>query len=55
VQDMADRIVQYARKCMVDRKRVSPFEKSAAREGMYFRGGKIDDVTVVIAMVQDII
>ena len=39
VQAMAERIVDYARICMVNTKRVSPFERAAAREGMYFRGG----------------
>lgn len=36
---MAERIVDYARICMANTKRVSPFERAAAREGMYFRGG----------------
>lgn len=39
VQAMAERIVDYARICMANTKRVSPFERAAAREGMYFRGG----------------
>ncbi|KZP11994.1 hypothetical protein FIBSPDRAFT_898576 [Athelia psychrophila] len=53
VQTMADRMVDYAQKCMSNRRRVSPFEKEAAREGMYFRGGKVDDVTVLVAMVRE--
>ena len=36
---MAERIVAYATLCMHNKKRVSPFERAAAREGMYFRGG----------------
>jgi protein phosphatase PTC7 len=55
VQAMADRIVDYARQCMVNYRRVSPFESTspcptsflhlnpiigeAAREGMFFKGG----------------
>ena len=39
VQAMADRIIDYSRMCMHNQKRVSPFERAAAREGMYFRGG----------------
>jgi protein phosphatase PTC7 len=55
VQTMADHIVDYARQCMVNHRRVSPFESTstyssplwyltstigdAAREGMFFRGG----------------
>ncbi|KAF9227935.1 protein serine/threonine phosphatase 2C [Gyrodon lividus] len=53
VQAMADRITQYAQACMRDRKRVSPFEREAAREGMFYRGGKVDDVTVVMALVSE--
>ncbi|KAI6108972.1 phosphatase 2C-like domain-containing protein [Pisolithus thermaeus] len=53
VQAMADAIVRYAQTCMRDRKRVSPFEREASREGMLFRGGKIDDVTVVTALVRE--
>jgi len=29
------------------------FPEAAARAGQYFRGGKVDDVTVVIAVVQE--
>ncbi|KAG8217509.1 phosphatase 2C-like domain-containing protein [Butyriboletus roseoflavus] len=43
VQCMADRLVQYAQACMRDQKRVSPFERDAAREGMLYRGGKVDE------------
>lgn len=39
VQDIADRMVEYARHCMTDRRRASPFEKEALREGLYYRGG----------------
>ncbi|KAI0780963.1 protein serine/threonine phosphatase 2C [Trametes elegans] len=52
-QAMAERIVDYARMCMYNQKRVSPFERAAAREGMYFRGGKVDDVTVLVTIVQE--
>ncbi|EGO18572.1 hypothetical protein SERLADRAFT_443910 [Serpula lacrymans var. lacrymans S7.9] len=55
VQTMADRIVEYARLSMADRKKVSPFEREAAREGMFYRGGKVDDVTVVLALVRETI
>ncbi|KAI0647028.1 protein serine/threonine phosphatase 2C [Trametes meyenii] len=54
-QAMAERIVDYARMCMFNRKRISPFERAAAREGMYFRGGKVDDVTVLVTIVQEAI
>ncbi|EKM55438.1 uncharacterized protein PHACADRAFT_195471 [Phanerochaete carnosa HHB-10118-sp] len=53
VQTMAERIISYATLCMHNKKRVSPFERAAAREGMYFRGGKIDDVTVIVALIRE--
>ncbi|KAJ8463392.1 hypothetical protein ONZ45_g17599 [Pleurotus djamor] len=53
VQAMADRIVDYSRQCMKNKTRISPFEKEAARQGMFFRGGKPDDVTVVVALVKE--
>lgn len=55
VQTMADRTAEFARACMVNRTRVSPFEKAAAREGFYFRGGKLDDVTVLVALVREVL
>ncbi|KAH7914666.1 phosphatase 2C-like domain-containing protein [Hygrophoropsis aurantiaca] len=55
VQVMADRMVQYAQSCMHDRKKASPFEKEAFREGLFYKGGKIDDVTVVTALVRETI
>ncbi|KAI1795899.1 protein serine/threonine phosphatase 2C [Ganoderma leucocontextum] len=55
VQAMAERIVDYARICMANTKRVSPFERAAAREGMYFRGGVSAIVTVIVTMVQEAI
>lgn len=39
VQAMADRIVHYAQKCMFNKQRQSPFERAAAREGLFYRGG----------------
>ncbi|KAJ3483998.1 hypothetical protein NLI96_g5929 [Meripilus lineatus] len=43
VQAMADRIVHYAQKCMFNKQRQSPFERAAAREGLFYRGGKPDE------------
>ncbi|RDB21375.1 Protein phosphatase PTC7 fig [Hypsizygus marmoreus] len=53
VQAIADRLVDYARQCMKSKTRVSPFEREAARQGMFFRGGKPDDVTVVVGLVRE--
>ncbi|KAA1471182.1 protein serine/threonine phosphatase 2C [Dentipellis sp. KUC8613] len=55
VQTMADRTVEYARACMSSKVRVTPFEKAAAREGLFYRGGKMDDVTVVVALVREVL
>lgn len=52
-QDMADRIVMYALACMHNSRKMSPFEKSALRHGLYYRGGKVDDVTVIVAIVTE--
>jgi len=52
-QDLADRLVEYGRICMFKKDKVSPFEKKAAREGVYYRGGKIDDITVVVAIIEE--
>ncbi|KAI0030825.1 phosphatase 2C-like domain-containing protein [Vararia minispora EC-137] len=43
VQTMADRMVEYARSCMNNLERVSPFEKAATREGQAWFGGKMDE------------
>ncbi|KAH7889705.1 phosphatase 2C-like domain-containing protein [Phlebopus sp. FC_14] len=53
VQSMADKIVQYARTCMRDRRKTSPFQREAAREGVFHRGGKVDDITVILALVRE--
>ncbi|GJJ12445.1 hypothetical protein Clacol_006687 [Clathrus columnatus] len=42
-QDLADRLVEYARVCMFKKDKVSPFQVNAEREGISFRGGKIDE------------
>ncbi|KAJ6515096.1 phosphatase 2C-like domain-containing protein [Mycena vitilis] len=44
-QSMADRLVIYARECMDTKSRVSPFERQAARLGMFFPGGKPDELS----------
>ncbi|KAF5357913.1 hypothetical protein D9756_001579 [Leucocoprinus leucothites] len=52
-QAMADRMVEYSQQCMRSKTRVSPFERDAARQGMFFRGGKEDDVTVVVGLIRE--
>ncbi|CAK5279929.1 unnamed protein product [Mycena citricolor] len=50
VQGMADRLVTYARDCMAAKSRVSPFEREAAREGMFFPGGKPDECVFFVEL-----
>lgn len=52
-QTLADRLVLYASQCMWDKKRPSPFELGCVASGQYWRGGKVDDVTVVVALVSE--
>ncbi|KAI4518157.1 phosphatase 2C-like domain-containing protein [Schizophyllum commune] len=51
-QFMADRLVDRAHQTMYSG-RVTPFQKEAARYGQNLPGGKIDDVTVVVALVRE--
>ncbi|TFL07583.1 phosphatase 2C-like domain-containing protein [Pterulicium gracile] len=53
VRAMADRMVVYALQCMHNTKRPSPFQRDAARHGYHFRGGKEDDVTVIVGLVRE--
>jgi protein phosphatase PTC7 len=48
---MADRITEYARACMFNLKRVSPFEKAARKAGKIYRGGKVDECVLVFGSV----
>ncbi|EIM20918.1 protein serine/threonine phosphatase 2C [Wallemia mellicola CBS 633.66] len=53
-QALADTLVSYARICMDDEFKVSPIELSARQEKIKgFMGGKVDDVTVITAFVQN--
>lgn len=54
VQTIATHLVSYARKCMFSDK-VSPFQLDARRHKKYYMGGKVDDVTVVVALVRETI
>ncbi|KAL0071415.1 Protein phosphatase 2C 7 [Marasmius tenuissimus] len=53
VRMMADRMVEFGRQSMMSRDKLTPFEREAARQGMFFRGGKVDDVTVIVALVRE--
>ncbi|KAH9043247.1 phosphatase 2C-like domain-containing protein [Lactarius pseudohatsudake] len=55
VKLISDRIIEYARGCMFNERRASPFQKAAAMNGTVFNGGKIDDITVAVALVREVI
>ncbi|KAJ7449806.1 phosphatase 2C-like domain-containing protein [Mycena latifolia] len=52
VQSLAAHLIHYARKCMFSYK-VSPFQLDARRHRKSYQGGKVDDVTVVVALVRE--
>ncbi|KAJ7343489.1 phosphatase 2C-like domain-containing protein [Mycena albidolilacea] len=57
VQKLAQTLVFYSRRCMSS-DQVSPFEREAKKHrqlygGKLWQGGKVDDVTVVVALVQE--
>lgn len=43
--------MQYARLCQSTEDKVSPFQLEAARYGLNYPGGKVDDITLVCAIV----
>lgn len=47
----AKTIASYAFKLSLDPNYQSPFAKSARQNGMHFKGGKSDDITVIVAQV----
>lgn len=46
-------LAQYAIMCMGSQTKTSPFEREAARHGIRYPGGKVDDVAVVAALVME--
>ena len=51
VQVLATNLVEYAKICQNSTTKQSPFEREAARYGIHFPGGKIDDVALVCCLV----
>ena len=49
--DAAERVARLAVQCAEDENRVSPFVLSAKEAGYEFFGGKMDDITVVVARI----
>ena len=52
IQNLTDSLVKRAREIAEDSKfSSSPFQSRAVQEGLYYSGGKLDDVTVVVGIV----
>ncbi|CED84244.1 Serine/threonine protein phosphatase [Phaffia rhodozyma] len=51
-QKLADGLKTYGQVCMGSTEKVSPFTLAAAKEGLNFRGGKTDDITVIAVRVK---
>ncbi|GAC96691.1 protein phosphatase 2C [Pseudozyma hubeiensis SY62] len=51
VQVLATNLVEYAKICQSSTTKQSPFEREAARYGIHFPGGKVDDVALVCCLV----
>lgn len=46
---MASTLMQYARLCQMTEEKVSPFQLEAARHGIHYPGGKVDDIALICA------
>ena len=51
-QHAADSLVNYAKLCSEKEDKKSPFEVEAAKHGLRYRGGKVDDICVIVALVR---
>ena len=50
-QHIADALRNYASMCAGKHDKKSPFETEAVKNGMRYKGGKMDDITIVVANV----
>ena len=51
VDALATNLVEYAKICQNSTTKQSPFEREAARYGIHYPGGKVDDIAVVCCLV----
>lgn len=52
-QQMANALLKRAKEVAEDsRYASSPFQERAIQEGFYYQGGKVDDITVLVAIIQ---
>lgn len=53
-QKLADALANRAKTVSEDRRNIdSPFQSRAIHEGFYYQGGKADDISVIVAVIQD--
>lgn len=52
VRTLAKLLTDAARRLSLDPKRLSPWAKGARAHGGHYRGGKVDDITCIITLVQ---
>jgi hypothetical protein len=51
-QRLATTLLKRARDVAEDsRKLTTPFQEKAIQEGLYYQGGKLDDITIVVGIV----
>lgn len=48
---LSHNLLQYALMCQFSTTKTSPFEREAARHGIHFPGGKVDDISIVSALI----
>lgn len=48
---IAHNLLQYALMCQFSTTKTSPFERDAARHGIHYPGGKVDDVAILTALI----
>eukprot|EP00828_Plagiopyla_frontata_P047775 TRINITY_DN8936_c0_g1_i5.p2 TRINITY_DN8936_c0_g1~~TRINITY_DN8936_c0_g1_i5.p2 ORF type:complete len:317 (-),score=66.49 TRINITY_DN8936_c0_g1_i5:78-1028(-) len=51
IQNLAKQLGNETQKYAMDKKYMSPFAKRAAEQGLYFQGGKLDDITLIIGQI----
>jgi protein phosphatase PTC7 len=51
---IADSLVSYARLCSERKDKQSPFELEAKRNKLVYKGGKVDDICVAVALVKQV-
>lgn len=54
VDKIADSLVSYAKLCSEKKDKQSPFELEAKRNRMIYKGGKVDDICVAVALVKQV-